>query len=114
SFASDFRALVDTLASMPSQPRIIVVYPTPVWTDESGAQAPGLRRNSVIANSIIPKLRAVALEKGLDTADLHAPMLARQNLFTGAGVTPSTAGNDTLGRLVFRAFVDQSIRVMCV
>lgn len=113
NFAKDFRALVDTLASMPSKPRIIVVYPTPVWTDEGGTQEPGLRRNSVIANSIIPKLRAVAAEKGLDTADLYTPILARQNLFPN-GVTPSAAGNDTLGRLVFRAFVDQSIRIMCV
>lgn len=113
NFTRDFRALVDTLASMPSKPRIIVVYPTPVWTDEGGAQDPGLRRNSVIANAIIPKLRAVAAEKGLDTADLYTPMLARQNLFAN-GITPAAAGNDTLGRLVFRAFVDQSIRIMCV
>ncbi len=113
NFLKDYKALIDTLSSMPSQPRIIVVYPTPVWTDESGTQAPDQRRGSVIANSIIPKLRALAVEKGVDTADVHTPLLARQNLFAN-GVTPSAAGNDTLGRLVFRAYVDQSIRIMAV
>jgi lysophospholipase L1-like esterase len=113
SFVNDFKALIDTLASMPSQPRILVVYPTPVWTDESGTQAPGLRRNSVIEQSILPRLRVLAAEKGADSVNLHSPLLARQSLFAN-GITPSTAGNDTLGRLVFRAFVDQSIRIMCV
>src|SRR5690606_5695055 len=113
NFLKDYKALIDTLSSMPSQPRIIVVYPTPVWTGESGTQAPGLRRGSVIAHSIIPKVRAIAVEKGADTVDLHTPLLARQNLFAN-GVTPSAAGNDTLGRLVFRAYVDQSIRIMAV
>src|SRR5690606_28628974 len=35
------------------------------------------------------------------------------NLFSG-GIVPTTAGNDTIGKFVFNAFVDQSIRVMCV
>src|SRR5690606_6019259 len=109
-FADDYAALLDTLASMPSQPRILVVYPTPVWVDDATSEA---RQEAVIANSIVPKLRAIALEKGADTVNLHTPMRARQNLFPD-GVTPSAAGNDTLGRHVFRAFVDQSIRIMCV
>lgn len=112
-FSADVKALIDTLRTLPSNPRIIIVYPAPVWTDESGTQAPDLRRNSVIAGGIIPRLRAIALEKGVDTADVHTPLLARQSLFAN-GLTPSTAGNDTIGRLVFRAFVDQSIRIMCV
>ena len=113
NFVRDYKALIDTLASLPSQPRVIVVYPAPVWTDETGTQAPGLRRGSVIAHSIIPKLRAIALEKGADTADVHTPLLARQNLFAD-GILPSAAGNDTLGRLVARACIDQSIRIMAV
>lgn len=113
NFVRDYKALIDTLKTLPSNPRIVVIYPTPVWTDESGAQAPDLRRNSVIAGGVIPRLRAIAQEKGVDTADVHTPLTARQSLFAN-GITPSTAGNDTIGRLVFRAFVDQSIRIMCV
>jgi hypothetical protein len=88
-----------------------------VWKNEA-SPSPGLRRGSVIASSIIARLRAIALEKGADTANLHAPLLARgpgssPNLFTDS-ILPTTAGNDTLGKFVFNAFVDQSIRVMCV
>src|SRR5690606_13079424 len=54
NFARDYKALIDTLRTMPSNPRILVVYPTPVWKNEAGAQDPGLRRGSVIAGSIIP------------------------------------------------------------
>jgi len=113
SFVADYKALIDTLRTLPSQPRIIIVYPAPVWKSEAGTQDQGLRRGSVIASSIIPKLRAIALEKGTDTANVHALLLARQSLFTDS-IVPTTAGNDTLGKHVFNAFVDQSIRVMCV
>lgn len=114
NFVKDYKALIDTLASMPSQPRIIVVYPTPVWKNEAEPQAPGLRRGSVIANSIVPMLRQIAQDKGADTANLHAPFLARQNLFADSITTSTTAGQDSLGKYVFNALLDQSIRIMCV
>jgi lysophospholipase L1-like esterase len=114
SFVNDYKALLDTLATMASQPRILVVYPTPVWKNESGTQAPSLRRGSVIANSIVPMLRQIAKDKGADTVNLHAPFLARQSLFADSITTSTTVAQDSLGRHVFNAFVDQSIRVMCV
>ncbi len=114
NFVKDYKALLDTLASMPSAPRLIVVYPTPVWKNEAEPQAPGLRRGSVIANSIVPMLRQIAKDKGADTANLHAPLLTRQTLFADSITTSTTAGQDSLGRHVFNAFLDQSIRVMCV
>jgi lysophospholipase L1-like esterase len=113
NFERDYKALIDTLATLPTHPRIVVVYPTPVWKNEAAPQDPGLRRGSVIAGSIVAKLRKIAKDKGVDTLDLHTPMLARQTLFADS-LTPSTAGNDTLGRHVFNGFIAQSIRIVCV
>jgi lysophospholipase L1-like esterase len=117
-FAADYKALIDTLASMPSKPRILVVYPTPVMVD-STVTNPSARSNRVMANSIIPRLRAIAQEKGADTVDLHTPLAGREDRYLTPGnqanrVLPNTVGQDTLGRLVFEAFVRQSIRIMCV
>jgi|GEM_PF-642083 len=113
NFEKDYKALIDTLASMPSAPRMIVAYPTPVWKDETAPQSPQLLRNSVIGGSILAKIRKVAKDKATDTVDLYTPMLARQTLFTDS-ITPSTAGTDTLGRRLFLGYIDQSIRIACV
>ena len=113
NFERDYRALIDTLSSMPSQPRIIVVYPTPVWKNEAAPQSSNLLRGSVIGGSILSHVRKVARDRSADTVDLYTPLLARQNLFTDS-INPSTAGSDTLGRRVFEGYVAQSIRVMCV
>ncbi len=113
NFERDYKALIDTLSSMPSQPRILVVYPTPVWKNEAGTQSPNLLRGSVIGNSILPLVRKVAKDKGTDTVDLYTPFVGRQALFTDS-INPATATSDSLGRRVFEGFVAQSIRVMCV
>lgn len=118
SFVADYKALIDTLASMPSQPRILVVYPTPIMPDAAPTD-PLERNNQVISNSIIPRLRAIAQEKGADTVNLYTPLAGQVDRYLNPGgnpkrVLPNTVGQDTLGRLVFEAFVNQSIRVMCV
>ncbi len=118
NFTADYKALIDTLAAMPSKPRILVVYPTPVMPDAAPTD-PLERNNQVISNSIIPRLRAIALEKGADTINLYTPLAGQIDRYlTPNGnpkrILPNSVGQDTLGRLAFRAFVDQSIRIMCV
>jgi lysophospholipase L1-like esterase len=109
NFERDVKALIDTLKGMPSQPRILVVWPTPTWTT-----APGARRNAVIGGGVIPRLRAAALAKGADTANLYAPFLARESLFPDSVNPSGNAANDSLAKYLWRAYVEQSIRVMCV
>ena len=113
NFQRDYKALIDTLGTMPSHPRILLVYPTPVWKNEAAPQSPNLLRGSVIGNSIVPLVRKIATDKGTDTVNLYTPLLTRQTLFADS-INPSTAGNDTLGRRIFESLVAQSIRVMCV
>src|SRR6185369_11673595 len=63
NFEKDYKALIDTLASMPSHPRLIVAYPTPVWKNEAAPQDPNLQRNAVIGGSILAKVRKAARDK---------------------------------------------------
>ncbi len=113
NFERDYKALIDTLASMPTKPRIIVAYPTPVWTNETPPQSPGLLRGSVIGGSMLAKIRKVAKDKGTDTVDLYTPFLERQSLFND-GFNPTAAALDTIARRIFIGFVEQSIRVLCI
>jgi lysophospholipase L1-like esterase len=108
NFERDYKALIDTLSSMPSKPRILVVYPVPSF--QTVLHAPS---QSVIANGVIPRLRKIAKDKGADTADLHAPFLGKSAFFTDGG-TATTAGNDSLAKVLLGAFIGQSIRIMCV
>lgn len=108
NFERDYKALIDTLAGMPSKPRILVVYPVPSFQTVLHAPSPG-----VIANGVISRLRKIARDKGADTADLHTPFVGKSAFFTDGGAA-TNAGNDSLAKVLFGAFVAQSIRIMCV
>ncbi len=113
NFERDYKALIDTLSALPTKPRILLVYPTPVFKNEAAPQSPNLLRGSVIGKSIIPLVRKIARDRGTDTVDLYSPFLNQQTLFTDS-INPTTAANDTLGRRLFEGYVAQSIRIMCV
>jgi acyl-CoA thioesterase-1 len=113
SFIKDYRDMVDTLLTIVPTPKIILLYPTPVWKNESGTQQSDVIRQSVIRGSIIPKIRQIAIEKGLDTIDLHTPFLNRQSLFPDS-IHPGNAGYDTLSAHIYRAYVARRTRIAAI
>lgn len=67
-FIRDLNALVDSFQALPSHPQIYLCLPIPaageIWNI----------RDSVIANEIIPRIRAVAQERHLPVIDLYSVM----------------------------------------
>lgn len=101
-FAGDLRWLIDTLHTISPKPRILLCTPIPAWKNAAGQDPFGIR-GPVIKDEIIPIIRQVAQEKGLQVLDLHTPYLPYQAL-TPDGVHPNGAGLDTLAHILYRAF----------
>ncbi len=112
-FVRDYEALIDTLETISSHPKIFLIYPTPVFKNEAAPQGSGLVRGSVIKNSIVPLIRQVALARSADTVDLNTPFAGRQTLFTDS-LNPTTAATDSLAAHIFSGLLAQSIRVVCI
>ena len=109
-FEKDLTDLIDTLAAMPSKPKIWLVIPCPAFSDGTG---PTGIRGSVIKNEIIPLIKKVAAAKNLNTIDVYTPMLTHQAFFAD-NVHPNAEGHDTIANVFFRTFLSKATRIACM
>jgi len=65
AFKRDLTALVERFQALPSRPQVLLCTPTPVFRDRWGV------RGQVVADEVIPQIRAVAADKRLQVVDLH-------------------------------------------
>jgi lysophospholipase L1-like esterase len=96
-FLPDLSSLVDTLSGISSHPTIWLCLPCPSWRMDS------IVNGAIIVNSIIPRIRQVALAKGLSIIDLNTPLADHQELFPD-NVHPNTKGSDSIAAIVYRAY----------
>lgn len=110
NFVRDYTALIDTLSGISSRPQIWLVLPCPCWITTTG---PADIQNSVIKNSIIPKIKQVAAAKGLGTIDFNTPMTSLQNHFPD-NIHPDSVGADSLARIMFHTYAATCVRICCI
>jgi lysophospholipase L1-like esterase len=87
-FVSDYLALIDAFAALPSQPKIWVCKPVPAFNDTWGI------RDQVITEEIIPFIDEIASLRDVGVIDMHTPLLDAGEFFpdtihpdaTGAGL----------------------------
>ncbi len=98
-FKADYKSLVEEYLALPSKPRVILMLPPrviyPVITI-----GPFALRDEVITESILPAIRAVADEKGLELIDLNS-LICRQEQFVD-GIHPTAGGARTIAEAVAR------------
>jgi acyl-CoA thioesterase I len=109
-FEGDLLALIDTLGTLPTKPKIYLVIPCPAFSDAGGA---GGIRGSVITNEIIPIIKKVAAARNLDLIDVYTPMLTQKALFPD-NVHPTAVGHDSLAAYFFRTHLSQVTRIACI
>lgn len=98
-FKTDYLAMVDTLATMPSHPKIYLILPVPVFPNPT-AVSWGIR-DSVIQKEI-PIIKEVAVARSLTVIDANTPLKNFPQFFKVDGVHPDSSGEDTLAHIVFR------------
>lgn len=97
-FAIDLRDLVDVFANLPSHPKIYLCLPVPAYSITYDINP------DIIKNEIIPIIKQVAKEKGLQTIDLYSALSGRKELITD-DIHPNTAGAALIARTIQAAII---------
>jgi len=92
-FITDFLALIDAFAQLPSQPKIFVCYPPPVFWSSWG------HIDIVIREEIIPLIDQLPTYRAVEVIDLYTPLKDSPHLFPD-GVHPNTEGAKLMAEIV--------------
>ena len=76
-FKRDYLAMVDTLYTLSTKPRIFVVLPVPIWSNTMGIRDTAMQKIIII-------IKQVALERGLPVIDCNTPFKQFQAYFRTA------------------------------
>jgi len=94
-FKTDYLAMIDTFIALPSQPKIFVVLPVPVFKTMYGIRDSVLKLEAVI-------IKDIAEERDLPLIDANTPLLPFGSHFSD-GVHPDRVASDTIARVFYRA-----------
>ncbi len=93
SFAEDYQALIDTFKTIPSNPKIYVCLPVPVFKSKWSIN------DSTITKWIIPIIKNLAESNKLDVMDLHDQMSGQgENFFDG--IHPDVKGAKIMAEVI--------------
>jgi alpha-L-fucosidase 2 len=94
-FKRDYLAMVDTLYTISTKPRIFVVLPAPIWPNTMGIRDSAMQKIIII-------IKQVALERGLPVIDCNTPFKQLQAYFQD-GVHPNAIGDDSIAHIMYRS-----------
>jgi acyl-CoA thioesterase I len=97
-FKRDYLAVIDTLNTLTSKPKIWIVLPIPVVKESFGI------RDSIV-KKIIPILKEIGQERNLPIIDANTPLLNAPQCYQTDGVHPTAAGSDTIAHIIYRALI---------
>jgi lysophospholipase L1-like esterase len=96
NFSKDYKQLISEFQALPNKPQIYLLIPPPIFNDSLGPN------NTILMQQIIPQIRQVAAENGLQLIDFHAQMAAHPE-YSYDGVHPSAEGSKFIAEKVFQA-----------
>ena len=96
NFVNDYKTLINSFNSLPSNPKVYIVVPPPVFNNTMGLPA------QVLDNDVIPLVNQTAADLGLPTIDVHTPLLDNPEDFQD-GVHPNIEGSQVIASEVYDA-----------
>jgi lysophospholipase L1-like esterase len=96
NFVNDYKTLINSFNSLPSNPKVYIVVPPPVFNNTMGLPA------QVLDNDVIPLVNQTASDLGLPTIDVHTPLLDNPEDFKD-GVHPNIEGSQVIASQVYNA-----------
>jgi lysophospholipase L1-like esterase len=103
-FIPDYKAMVDTFANLSSHPQVWACYPLPAFSTAA------LVDSMVIHYEILPKIKTVALDKGIPLIDLWTLMSNQKNLFSD-GVHANAAGYLMIAQKIYSMLMKDTLKI---
>ena len=92
-FERDMQAMIDTLRSLPSRPRIILAHPIRIFKEHHGMS------DSVLVNAINPIINKVAKKNKLEVLDLRQA-ITDEKMLVSDGIHPNHNGAKEIAQMV--------------
>jgi lysophospholipase L1-like esterase len=96
SFVGDYVQLIGAFQLLSSNPKMYIVKPPPVFSDETGLNPVFFLKN------IIPNIEKVAEQTNLPIIDVHSALVNSSNLFPD-GVHPNADGAQLIANTIYKA-----------
>ncbi len=98
-FVSDYESLIKSYQNLPSNPRILLATPCPIFSVAFGPDCP-----EVVAKKIAPAVRGLAQGFGLELIEFHERMLGFPELFPDS-VHPDIYGTTTMAAIAYEKII---------
>jgi alpha-L-fucosidase 2 len=102
-FVGDYKAMIDTLRTLPRNPEIWLGFPAPSFHDTLGI------RDSIITTDIIPMIKQVAPDKECPMIEINTAMKSYGTLFSD-GIHPNTTGSEVMAEVFYTTLTGNNIR----
>ena len=102
SFVEDYVQLVGEFQVLSSKPKIYIVKPPPVFSDETGPNPEFFLKN------VIPNIEKVAEQTNLPIIDVYSTLGNRSDLFWD-GVHPNAEGAQLIANTIYQAIIQDPI-----
>ncbi|UKM63606.1 GDSL-type esterase/lipase family protein [Flavobacteriaceae bacterium GSB9] len=101
-FLGDYLSMIDTLKSKNPNMKFIIGSPPPIWKGHRyGGDTWGKKHNdSIMVNSIIPKIETVSKKRDAILIDFHTPFIDHIELFPDY-LHPNPEGANKMAKLIF-------------
>ncbi len=96
NFTDDYKRLVDEFQALLSKPKIFIVVPPPIFSNNLGPN------NEILVKDIIPLIKQTANELGLPIIDVYSPLVNHPEYFWD-GVHPNSQGAKIISTVVYDA-----------
>jgi lysophospholipase L1-like esterase len=102
SFVEDYVQLIGAFQMLSSKPKMYIVKPPPVFSDETGLNPEFFLKN------IIPNIEKVAEQTNLPIIDVYSALANSSNLFPD-GVHPNAEGAQLIANTIYKAITHNPI-----
>ena len=99
-YVLDYEAMIDHFASLPSNPKIWLCSPAPVYQTRWGISEKG------VVDGVIPKVQELAARKGLPIIDMYSALSNKPEMFPDK-IHPNASGAKVMAEVVKAAILLQ-------
>ena len=100
NFNGAYKKLIGEFEALPTNPKIWLVVPPPIFNDSLGLN------NTILTQQVIPRIRQVAGELNLPIIDLYTALANHPEYFSD-GVHPTVDGSKIIASKIFEALTQQ-------